>query len=375
MLPVRNTSSLPAAILFAACFGAYVGNGDFLPGNDQVGNMLFSVNVLKRHSFTIGPPDAQQAFFRTIERPGAEPVPTAVDEWTEATDTAYREGRLAVRSHFYYVSPTVFPEVYVNTFGIGTPLAGLPVYAVLDLFVDIEHDRFWWWHGAALTASLLTALAALFVFLGARGFVEPVPAVLIALAFGLGSCAWPVSSQALRQHPVSTFFLSLAAWLLLRPAASGRERRPVAAAWCRAASGMAVLCRPTTAVVVLCTGAYLPWVDRRRCAAFVLGGLPFLVRPPPRIRPQRGGGRHCAFEDGLRRPVAEFLVGEPARTVDQPGARPGLVLAGAGARLRERGRGVVKPALPRPDTAATGNRAQILAAGKWFDWWGGLTWA
>ena len=86
----------------------------------------------------------------------------------------------------------MFPEVYVNTFGVGAPLVGLPVYAVLDLFVDIEHDRFWWWHGAALTASLLTAL---FVFLAARGFVQPLPAVLIALAFGLGSCAWPVSSE------------------------------------------------------------------------------------------------------------------------------------------------------------------------------------
>ena len=89
----------------------------------------------------------------------------------------------------------MFAEVYVNTFGVGAPLVGLPVYAVLDLFVDIEHDRFWWWHGAALTASLLTALAALFVFLAARGFVQPLPAVLIALAFGLGSCAWPVSSE------------------------------------------------------------------------------------------------------------------------------------------------------------------------------------
>ena len=37
----------------------------------------------------------------------------------ESTDTAYREGRQAVRSHF----------PYVDTFGIGAPLAGLPVYA------------------------------------------------------------------------------------------------------------------------------------------------------------------------------------------------------------------------------------------------------
>ena len=120
------------------------------------------------------------------------------------------------------------------------------------------------WHGAALTAFPLIAVAALFVFLAARRFVQPVPAVLIALAFGLGSCAWPVSSQALWQHPASTFFLSLGAWLLLRS-----ERRPLAAAWCGAALGMAVLCRPTVAVVVLCTAAYLLCVDRRRCVAFV----------------------------------------------------------------------------------------------------------
>ena len=114
------------------------------------------------------------------------------------------------------------------------------MYAVLDLFVDLEHDRFWRWHGGALTASLLTALAALFVFLAARGFVQPLPAVLIVLAFGLGSCVRPVSSQALWQHPASTFFLSLGAWLLLRS-----EGRPLTAAWCGAALGMAVLCRPT----------------------------------------------------------------------------------------------------------------------------------
>ena len=46
--------------------------------------------------------------------------------------------------------------------------------------------------------------------------------------------------------------------------------------------------------------------------------------------------------------MAELLVGELGRTVDQPGARLGLVLAGASARCRERGGGVAKPALPRP---------------------------
>ena len=366
-------------VLFAACLGAYVANGDFLPGNDQVGNMLFSVNLLKRHTFGISPPVAPEAFIWTLERPGEEPVSTDVDEWTESTDVDYREGRLAVRSHFYYVSPTVYPEVYVNTFGIGAPLAGLPVYAVLDLFVDIANDRFWWWHGAALTASLLTAMAAALVFLAARSFVPPVPAVLIALAFGLGSCVWPVSSQALWQHPASTFFLSLAAWLLLRS-----ESRPLAAAWCGAAFGMALLCRPTTAVALVCAGAYLLWVDPRRCAAFVLGGLPFLAFLT--------GYNYHYFGHPFAFGQSVVASGIALSKTGSAGlwqsswseSLPGLLISPA--------RGLVwfSPvlALGFVSTAAVwrdpryrpfipiqlGAVAMILVAGKWFDWWGGLTW-
>ena len=356
------------AILFAVCFGVYVGNGDFLPGNDQVGNMLFSANLLKRHSFAISPPVAPQAFFWTIAKPGQEPVPTAIEEWTESTGAAYREGRLAATSHFYYASPNVFPEVYVNTFGVGAPLAGAPVYAVLDLFVDIEHDRFWWWHGAALTASLLTALAALFVFLAARGFAQPVPAALIALAFGLGSCAWPVSSQALWQHPVSTF--------LLRP------RRLVAAAQRGAPAG----CRLVRGGAR--DGGAVP--PHRRGGGAVHGSISAVRGPPPvrrlrarraavpgaRLRAERGSGWHRAFEDGLRRPVAEFLARESARPVVQPGTGPGLVLARAAARLGQRGVRVARPALPSPDPVVPlqlGTVLMILVAGKWFDWSGGLT--
>ena len=221
--------------------------------------MLFSVNLLKRRSLSLGPLDAPHAFFWTLAQPGVAPRPVAIDDWNSAADAAYRQGQLKAASHRYYLATTVRPDVYVNTFGLGAAVAGLPVYALLDLFVDIEADRFWWWHGGALTASLLTALAALFLFLAARGFVEPPAALLVALAFGLGSCAWPVTSQALWQHPASTLCLSLGAWFLLRS-----DGRPRAAAWCGAALGMAVLCRPATAVVVVCAGVYLLWVDRRR---------------------------------------------------------------------------------------------------------------
>ena len=200
------------------------------------------------------------------------PRPVAIKNWNSAAEAAYQTGGLRDPSPHYYLAETTHPGKYVSTFGLGAALAGLPVYALLDLFVDLERDRFWWWHGGALTASLLTALAAMFVFLAARGPVRPLPALLAALAFGLGSCAWPVSSQALWQHPASSFCLSVGTWALLRSGA-----RPRTAAWCGAAFGMAVLCRPATAVAVVCVGAYLLLADRRRCVCYVLGGLPLLA--------------------------------------------------------------------------------------------------
>ena len=59
---VVSSNYLLPILLFFVCFGAYVSNGDFLPGGDQEGNMLLSVNMLKRQAFSLSPPDAPGAF-------------------------------------------------------------------------------------------------------------------------------------------------------------------------------------------------------------------------------------------------------------------------------------------------------------------------
>ena len=370
--------ALPAAV-FAVCLAAYVSNGDFLPGSDQQGNMLFSINLLKRQSLSLGPLDAPYSFSWTLQQPGEQPLRVTVDQWNSAADEAYRDGRLQAVDHHFYLAETTRHRVFVNTFGLGAPLFGLPVYALLDLFVDIKNDRFWWWHGGALTAALLTAGAALFVFLAARGFVRPLPAALVALAFGLGSCAWPVSSQALWQHPASTFCLSVGAWLLLR----GDARRN-AAAWCGAAFGMAVLCRPATAVAVVCVGAYLLWADRRRCLAYVLGGLPFLAALAlyntyhfgsplefgqtlvSRAVALRATGSEHLWQSSWSESLPGLLI-SPARGLLWFSPVLALALAGAAAVWRERR---YRPLIPLLASVVL----MILAAGKWFDWWGGTVW-
>ena len=368
-----------AGVVFVVCFGAYVSNGDFSPGNDQFGNMLFSVNLLKRHSLSLSPPDAPHSFFWTLEQPGAVPRSVTIEEWNSAAENSYRRGQLTAPSHYYYLVETVRPDQYVNTFGLGAALTGLPVYAVLDLFVDIEANRYWWWHGAALTGSLLTALATLLVFLIARDFVKPVAAVLVALAFGLGSCAWPISSQMLAQHPANSFFLCLGAWFLLR---SGT--RPHAAAWCGAALGMAVLCRPVSAVVVVCVGAYLLWVDRRRCARYVLGGLPFLVilaayngyyfgRPlvfgqtiASKIIALRDTGSDNVWQSSWRESLPGLLI-SPSRGLVwfSPVLVFGLISA---VTVWKEPR--YRPLIPLQAAVVL----TLLVAGKWFDWKGGAAW-
>ena len=369
---------VPAA-LFVACLAAYLGNGDFLPGSDQQGNQLFSINLLKRHSLSLGPLDAPYSFSWTLQRPGEQPLRVSVEHWNSAADEAYRDGRLQTLDHHLYLAETTRHEVFVNTFGLGAPLFGLPVYALLDLFVDIENNRFWWWHGGALTASLLTAGAALFLFLTARGFVRPLPAALVALAFGLGSCAWPISSQALWQHPASTFCLSLGAWFLLRSA----ERRHLAA-WCGAALGMAVLCRPATAVAAVCVGVYLLLADRRRCAVFVLGGLPFLAilvfyntyyfgsplafgqTVVSRMVALRATGSDSLWQGAWAESLPGLLI-SPARGLLWFSPVLALGLAGVPAAWRQ---ARYRPLLP----LLAASVLMILVAGKWFDWWGGTVW-
>ncbi len=368
----RRGRLLPV-LLFLACFGAYVGNGDFLQGSDQEGNMLFSVNLLKRHSFSLTLPDAPASFHWKLEEPGGEARRVEFDE------ALYEQGRLTLTAYPYYLATTRHPGEYVNTFGIGAALVGLPVYAVLDLFTDLESDRWWWWHGGALTASLLTAATAVLIFLAARRFVAPLPALLAALSFGLGSCAWPVSSQALWQHPANSFFLALGAFFLL----SSPERRRFAA-YCGAALGMAVLCRPPSALAVVCVGVWLVWADRRRLPAYVAGGLPFAAVllaynawwfGSPFEFGQTLSSRAIALalagsEDLWSGPLWESLPGlfvSPQRGLAF--YSPVLLFGFVGMALAWR-EARYRPLVPLQAAALL----LIVVAAKWWDWWGGAAW-
>ncbi len=375
--PVRGSGKTLPLTLFLICFVAYLINGDFDPGGDQQGNMLFSVNLLKYHSFSVTPERAPAGFTWTYkEESGEERQIGKLKEWNRQLHDAYRNGDLTP-THQYYLTPTKHPGRYANTFGMGAPVAGLPVYAFLNLFTDVDSNPYWWWYGSKLSASLLIAFAAVLLFLSARFFVASAPAVLIALTFALGSCVWTTSSQALWQHPANTFFLALGAYFLC-----GAATRKHFAAYCGLALGMAVLCRPTGAVVVVCAGLYLLVANRRLFMRYALGGLPVAAALAAYNLYYFDNlfhfGQIAASEsialaktgvaDVWQTPIWLGLSGllfSPSRGLLF--FSPVLLFGFAGAVMAWKDRSKYAPLIPLQVATVL----LLLVAAHWFDWWGG----
>ena len=357
--------------------------------------MLLSVNLLKNHSFTINPEQVPDSFAWSVEKPGEDGTIVSIPEWNKVIQEEYEKGWLRPIP-LYYLSPTNRSGEYVNTFGTGSALTALPIYALLNLFTDISTSRAWWWRGAKLTASVLVASTVLLIFLTMSRFVSVPAAALGALSFGLGSNAWSVSSQTLWQHPSFSFFLALAAWLLVVPPGQEKRNAPL---YFGAALGMATLCRSTGALFVICVGIYLllvsysqlarPREESRRApllraplTQYVIGGLPFAVLfvlynfhyfdSPFALAQERVSSQLAAYKIGTvgawQTDLLEGLGGllfSPSRglLVYSP-----IFLAGfAGA--------VVTWRSPRSFGSLAALQISALAVfgmtAAWYDWWGG----
>jgi len=385
--------------LFLVSFGAYVLNGDMFPlSNDAKGNMLFSLNALKNHSLSMEPRQAPADFSWKLTQPDGTERRMKIRQWNGQLDALYRDGQLRARE-YYYMVPSVHPDRYINTFGLGAALTVLPVYAVMNLFTDLAANRSAWYYGTKVAASLLVAGAVVLIFLTMRRFAVPaLPAAVGALTFGLGTCAWSVSSQLLWQQTPALFFLALGAWCL-----AGAEARPRFAAYCGMAFGMATLCRSTAAISTLAVGLYLlylalwpavlsrlrPGAERvefnwRPVPLYVLGGLPFALLLGAYNAyylgsPYASGQRSAAEKIDMvqkgatsffQTPLAEGLAGlllSPSRGLFVYSPVLALGLVGA----------VMAWKSPRAFAVLIALQAavvlDVVMNAKHFDWWGGLT--
>ena len=240
---------------------AYHLNGDFLPAADVIPSNYAASSLFEEGdlSFT----HAEMPFmFRSWASRGQHGA---------STD---KEGRaLSKQGEHYYLVPSRREGTFVNTFGPGPTLVAAPVFGALRLLNGTlrNHPRSLW-YGGKLAASLCVAGSAVFVFLAALLFTRTRRAFLIALAYGLGTCVWAISSQALWQHGPNELFLAMGTYFLLRSHEQGKF-----AVLCGAALSCAVCSRPSSAVVVVVFGAYLLWTNRRSALLFIAGGAPLAL--------------------------------------------------------------------------------------------------
>ncbi len=258
-------------VLFLAFFAIYSANLDYLLVPDELPNTFLPLRMLNAGEPTFTAESHPFMFLWSNENDGGHNQ--KVSRWTPELRRQYADGSLKPAKPLYFLLESTTPGRYVNIYGMGTALTALPVYAVANWCISNLDDNFplVLFLGREIAAALV-ALSAVFLYLAALALTERRNALMVAVAYGLGTCVWSTCSQGLWQQTPTVFYLALGTCLFVRA-----ERTPWLGAPCGMAWAMAVWCRPTSAIVVLCAGVYLALRDRRAFAAYALGGLPFAL--------------------------------------------------------------------------------------------------
>lgn len=384
----------PAALgLAAALFAVYQVNGDVLIGNDAKPNLYLPATLLAEGRMVFRPRSESFMFDWALDGPHGR-WEGQMRRWGDVAapdelDRQFAAGKLVARPKYYLV-PTVRAGEYVDTFGPGAGLAALPLFALIHAFRGglLESPQLLWRAGKAAASALVAASAAL-VFLTALAFTTRRRALAVAAAYGLGTCVFSTSSQALWQHGPTEFFLALGVFFLC---AAPRGR---AATFCGAALAAAVATRPTSGVVLAVVGLWLLWPaaaalarreDLREAARpaleFALGAAPILMLlaaynahylgapwrfgqtsvDPGLVRFKTGGS-----DDLWGTPPwlgAAGLLLSPSRGLLTHSPFLALAFWGAARAFREQRFAALRP-------VALSALALWLIAFCWYDWWGG----
>lgn len=270
-----------AAGLAAALAALYSANGDLLWTNDAIPSTYGAANLVEFGRLSFTPSQDPWLFEWSTPGTGAPfrlwDVSGAVVDGVPAAELRSR-GLLVARAP-YYLAPTLRVDegtgdpVYVSLYGPAVSVFAAPFLAAARLLAgrDLRAEPVWLWFAAKLSASLMAAASAAFVFLACRRWLALLPSLSVALVYGLATCVWSSSSQALWQHPSNALFLALGAFALIRAA----ESAP-ASALSGASFSLAVAARPTSAAFFAAAAVHLLLVDRRRLWPFLAAGAPAL---------------------------------------------------------------------------------------------------
>jgi hypothetical protein len=157
---------------------------------------------------------------------------------------------------------------YVSTFPPGPPLLATPVY-LLPVLSGLAPPSPWLPFLEKLSATMIAALSAIFLYLALRRLTAARIALMIVLVYAFGTSTFSVSSQSLWQHGPSQLLLAMTIYWLVR----GLHER-----WFVPFAGFtlagAVVCRPTNLLIALPIALYVLHKHRGEFIQFVVFALP-----------------------------------------------------------------------------------------------------
>lgn len=375
---------LSALCLFTALVLAYHANRTVLDEGDAVPSINLPIALLAHGTLSFSP----EGFPEMYKWKSHPPFRPADDfyfvSWRQlfggkTTAEWHRSGKLEENGPRYYIVKSPVQNVDVSTFGPVPGMTLLPLMALVYACDKGLPDKYLLKLSLAkLHGSLLVAACAVLIYLMARRYVSGRRSLLVALAYGLGTCAWAISSQNVWQQTVSAFFVTLGVFFYL-----GDRSRLLPVIASGFALGAAVACRPTSAAVYAAVVAFLALRHRNRLLPFLLASVPIPLLVA--WYNQHYFGSPVSFAQELvGHVIAEKKTGSSAlwQTPLLEGAL-GLLLSPS------RGLLVFSPFLAlsfwgiariwrqkeyvalRPLTVAV---VLVMAVQcKWFDWWGGWT--
>jgi hypothetical protein len=368
--------------LFLGLVLAYHANASVVDEGDAVPSVELAYALLETGRPVIAPERSPKMFKWRAKPPLELPGGSDVRSWNSKYDNKtlgqwHKEGHVSLHGPRYFLVAAPERDAYVNTFGPVPGLLTLPLAALFStIHPAIAQKPLLKLAVAKLTASMLVAAIAVLIFITALRTTDRARALLLALVYGLGSCAWSMSSQTIWQQTVTQFFLMLGASFFL-----GAIDKPRVAACSGLAFGTALAVRPTAVVVLLCAFVYLTLRHPRSVLPFVLGALPatlaiaaynFYYFRDPFVFAQGLVGHAVAVEktgspELWQTPVWKGFLGllvSPSRGLLV--FSPVFALAGWGVVRIWRNE---KFDPLRPLTIAALVMMGIQC--KWFDWWGG----
>jgi len=263
----------------------------------------------------------------------------------------------------------------VSTYPPWAAVFALPIY-LLPVLGGIQAGSSLVFELEKLAAGVITALSVVVLYAALRRLTRERVAWAVALVYALGTSSFSTSSQALWQHGPAQLCIAVGLYCLIRGQAEPRFTSlagfPFAAA---------ILCRPTSALIVLPIGVYLLHRARDRIVGFVCAGLPLLAVLLAYNRAYFGSVATFGF--------GGFVFGQGPEATDAAGLFDKPLLAGVAGVLVSPGRGLFvyspifilslagivmvwrRPGEELLKYLSLAPVPLILLTAKWINWFGG----